>query len=110
MIPLILGLAIGALLAVANFCASVALSSMAIRSSKTISIAVVLGSFFGRLLLLFLAFYFLSRVEIIHLPSTLVTFLVCFTILIFWEVKIYYRRAIFQGTDPPRASGTMRKR
>jgi hypothetical protein len=97
MIAWILGAVIGVLLATANFCASVAIASKAIRSSKMISIAVVLGSFFVRLLLLFLAFYFLSRVEMIHLPSTLLTFLVCFTVLLFWEIRIYYRKARFSG-------------
>ena len=95
MIQWILAPAIGALLALANFCASVALSSIAIRSSKIISIAFVLGNFIVRLFLLFLAFYFLAGVEIIHLPSTLVTFLICFTVLTFWEVRIYYRKARF---------------
>lgn len=101
MTPWILGPAIGTVLAFANFCASVVLSSMAIRSSKMISIAVVLGSFFARLLLLFLAFYFLSRVEMIHLPSTLLAFLVCFTVLIFWEIRLYYRKARFSGQPTP---------
>lgn len=111
MTPWILGPTIGALLAFANFCASVALSSMAIRSSKTISIAVVLGGFFVRLLLLFLGFYVLSRIEIIHLPSTLLTFLACFTGLIFWEVRIYYRKArSFGGPTFPGIRVPMRKR
>ena len=97
MIAWILGAVIGVLLATANFFASVAIASKAIRSSKMISIAVVLGSFFVRLLLLFLAFYCLSRVEMIHLPSTLLTFLVCFTVLLFWEMRIYYRKARSSG-------------
>lgn len=95
MIPWITGVVIGVLLALANFCASIALSSMAIRSSKILSIAVALGSFFVRLLSLSLAFYFMSRVEIIHFPSALISFLVCFTVLIFWEVRIYCRKARF---------------
>jgi hypothetical protein len=95
MIPWILGPAIGALLALANFCASIAIASMAIRSSKINSIAVILGTFFVRLMLLFLAFYLLSRVELIDLSSTLLAFTVCFTVLIFWEVRIYYRKARF---------------
>ncbi len=98
-IPWVPGAVIGALLALANFCASVAISSMAIRSSKIISIAVIVGAFFVRLTLLFLAFSFLARVAIIDLPSALVTFTVCFTVLIFWEMRIYYRRARFSG-DP----------
>lgn len=93
--PCILGAVIGALLALANFCASIAISSKAIRSSKIISIAVVVGTFFARLMLLFLAFYFLAQVEIIHLPSALVAFTLCFTALIFWEMRIYYRKARF---------------
>jgi hypothetical protein len=102
MIPWIFGPAIGVLLALANFSASVALSSVAIRSSKAISIAVVLGGFFVRLLSLFLAFYFLSRFNVIHVPSTLLAFLVCFTVLIFWEVRICYRKArFFGGPTPP---------
>jgi len=107
MIPWILGAVIGALLALANFCASVAIASRAIRSSKIFSIAAVLGSFFMRLILLFLAFYFLSRVEIIHLPSTLLAFTICFTVLIFWEMRIYYRKARF--SDEPTLPGVRTK-
>jgi hypothetical protein len=95
MTPWILGVVSGVLLALANFCASIVISSIAIRSSKMSSIAFVLGTFFVRLILLFLAFYFLARVAIIHLPSTLVAFTLCFTVLIFWEMRIYYRKARF---------------
>jgi uncharacterized membrane protein len=93
--PWILGVVSGALLAIGNFFASMAIASMAIRSSKVISIAFVLGTFFVRLILLFLAFYFLARIEVIHLPSALVAFTACFTVLIFWEMRIYYRKARF---------------
>jgi hypothetical protein len=103
MTPWILGAVIGALLALANFFASIALSSKAIRSSKNISIAFVLGAFFARLILLFLAFYFLARVEVIDLPSALVAFTVCFTVLIFWEMRIYYRKA--RSPDKPNLPG-----
>jgi hypothetical protein len=89
------GAVVGALLALANFCASMAISSLAIRSSKIISIAFVLGAFFARLILLSVAFYFLARAQIIHLPSALVAFAACFTVLIFWEMRIYYRKARF---------------
>ncbi|NIS61662.1 MAG: hypothetical protein GTO13_13460 [Proteobacteria bacterium] len=103
MIPWILGAVIGVLLALANFCASMAVSSIAIRSSKISSIAFVLVSFFSRLIVLFLAFYFLARFEIVHLPSALVTFALCITVLIFWEIRIYYRRARFP--DRPNLPG-----
>jgi hypothetical protein len=89
------GVVVGVLLALANFCASMAISSRAIRSSKIISIAFVLGAFFARLILLSLAFYSLARVERIHLSSALVAFAVCFTILLFWEMRIYYRKVRF---------------
>lgn len=95
MTPWILGASIGALLAIGNFFGAMAISSMAIRSSKVISIAFVLGTFFARLILLSLAFYFLARVALIHLPSALVAFTVCFTVLLFWEMRIYYRKARF---------------
>ena len=80
MTPWILGAVIGALLALANFFASISISSMAI---------------FVRLILLFLAFYFLARVEMIDLQSALVAFTACFTVLIFWEMRIYYRKTRF---------------
>ncbi len=95
MISWIPGAVIGALLALANFCVSMAIASRAIRSSKIISIAFVLGTFFVRLILLFLIFYFLARVEMIDLPSALVAFTACFTVLIFWEMLIYYRKTRF---------------
>lgn len=97
MISWVPGAVIGALLALANFCASVAIVSMAIRSSKIISIAVIVGTFLVRLIVLFLAFYVLARVKVIHLPSALLAFTVCFTILIFWEMRIYYLKGRFGG-------------
>jgi len=103
MTPWILGVVIGALLALANFCASIAISSRAIRSSKIISIALVLGSFFGRFILLFLVFFFLARLETIMLAPALVAFVVGFTVLIFWEMRIYYRKAHFP--DKPNLPG-----
>jgi hypothetical protein len=54
-----------------------------------------LGTFFVRLILLFLAFYFLAQLKIIHLPSAVVAFTLCFTVLIFWEMRVYYRKARF---------------
>ena len=103
MTPWIIGVASGVLLAIGNFFASMAISSMAIRSSKIISIAFVLGTFFIRLIVLSLAFYFLARIEVIHLPSALVAFTLCFTVLIFWEMRIYYRKARFP--DKPNFPG-----
>jgi hypothetical protein len=103
MTPWIFGVVSGVLLAIGNFFASMAISSMAIRSSKIISIAFVLGTFFIRLIVLSLAFYFLARIEVIHLPSALVAFTLCFTILIFWEMRIYYRKA--RLTDKPNLPG-----
>lgn len=93
MTPWILGAMSGIVLALANFFASIALSSRALRSSRIISIAFVLGAFFVRLVLLFLAFCFVARSEKIDLSSALLTFAVCFTVLLFWEVMIYYRKA-----------------
>lgn len=95
------GALIGALLALANFCASIAIASVAMRSSKIISIAIIVGTFFMRLTLLFLGFYFLSRVAIIDLSSALVTFTISFTVLIFWEMKISYRKARFSREIAP---------
>jgi hypothetical protein len=103
MTPWIFGVVSGVLLAIGNFFASMAISSMAIRSSKIISIAFVLGTFFIRLIVLSLAFYFLARIEVIHLPSALVAFTLCFTVLIFWEMRIYYRKARFP--DKPNLPG-----
>jgi len=101
--PWILGVVSGALLAIGNFFASMAIASMAIRSSKVISIAFILGTFFARLILLSLVFYFLARIEVIHLPSALVAFTLCFTALLFWEMRIYYRKARFP--DKPNLPG-----
>ncbi len=95
------GVGIGALLALANFYASIAIGSVAMRSSKILSIVIIVGAFFMRLTLLFLGFYFLSRVAIIDLSSALVTFTVTFTVLIFWEMKISYRKARFSGEMVP---------
>jgi len=103
MSPLLLGAGIGVLLALANFCASLAVSSVAMRSFKAYSIGVIVGGFFIRLVVLSGVFYFLARVEMIDLPSMLVAFIVCFTILVFWEIRIYFRKARF--SDEQQVSG-----
>jgi hypothetical protein len=102
MTPWVFGVAIGVGLAFANFLASVTLSSIAIRSSKVVSIALLLGTFIGRLGLLFIAFLVVARREGIELSSTLLSFATCFTILLIWEVLIYYRKFRFlrQPTSP----------
>ena len=102
MTPWILGAVIGIVLALMNFLASVTLSSVAIRSSKIASIAILLGTFLGRLGLIFVVFVLVARQEGINLASTLLAFATCFTILLIWEVWIYYRKFRFlrQPTQP----------
>ena len=102
MTPWILGAVIGIVLALMNFLASVTLSSIAIRSSKVVSVALLLGTFLGRLGLIFLVFLLVARREGIDLASTLLAFATCFTILLIWEVLIYYRKFRFlrQSTQP----------
>jgi hypothetical protein len=102
MTPWILGAAIGIVLALANFVASIVLSYVAIRSSKVVSIALLLGTFLGRLGLIFLVFLWVAWSERIELSSALLAFATCFTILLIWEVLIYYRKFRFlrQPTPP----------
>ncbi len=102
MTPWVFGVVIGIVLALANFIASVTLSSIAIRSSKVLSIALLLGTFLGRLGLIFLVFLLVAWSEGIELSSTLLAFATCFTILLIWEILIYYRKFRFlrQPTPP----------
>ena len=101
MTPWVIGVVIGVGLAFANFFASVTLSSIAIRSSKVVSIALLLGTFMGRLGLIFIVFLLVARSEGIELPSTLLAFATCFTILLIWEVLIYYRKFRFSKQPTP---------
>jgi len=100
--PWILGAVIGVVLALANFVASVVLSCVAIRSSKVVSIVLLLGTFLGRLGVIFLVFLGVAWTERIELSSALLAFVTCFTILLVWEVLIYYRKFRFlrQPTPP----------
>jgi len=101
MTPWVFGIVIGIVLAFANFFASVTLSSIAIRSSKVVSITLLLGAFLGRLGLIFIVFLLVARSEGIKLSSTLLSFATCFTILLIWEVLIYYRKFRLRQPTPP---------
>lgn len=100
--PSVVGASVGILLALANFVASIAMSSIALRFSKSMSIAFVLGAFFGRLVFIFLAFYLMAQTVRIDLSSSLLSFVACFTILLVWEVMIYYRKARASGKTAQR--------
>jgi hypothetical protein len=105
--PSILGVVVGALLALANFSASLALLSVAIRSSKTLTIALLLGTFLGRLGLISVAFYWVAKTERIDLPSALLAFAVSFTVLMVCEVLIIYRKV--QVSNKMTSSGVRAK-
>ena len=102
MSPSVVGALVGILLALANFVASIAMSSIALRFSKSMSIAFVLGAFFGRLAFIFLAFYLMAQTTRIDLSSSLLSFVVCFTVLLVCEVMVYYRKAQATGKAAPR--------
>ena len=87
--PLILGMGIGLLLALANFFLSVYLSSRALSGSLIRSEAIILFGFLFRLTALGAIFYGLAQRPEIDLVGMLVTFAVVFTALLLWEVRIF---------------------
>ncbi|MCX8118401.1 MAG: hypothetical protein N3G78_10755 [Desulfobacterota bacterium] len=95
--PFLFGTGVGIGLALLNFLASTFLSSKVIQRSKLTSVLIALAGFIGRLTGLGLIFYGLSRVKGIHFQAALVSFLICFTLLLVVKTIRFYRQL---GTVP----------
>ena len=89
--PILLGAGVGLLLALANFYISLTLSSKALTTSLIKSEIIILFGFLFRLTALGFIFYGLSKVDALNIITTLVTFLIGFTLLLIWEIRYFYR-------------------
>ena len=88
---MVLGGMVGISLALLNFLASTFVSSKIALLPKLTSIAITLGGFIARLTILTLLFYGLSKVQSVHLPTALVTFVLGFTFFLFVKTLRFLR-------------------
>ncbi len=94
MYPVLMGVITGVILALFNFLASAVYSSKVIsRHAKLTSIALVLIGFVTRLTLIGIIFYGLTKIKWIHFQTSLVTFLIFFTLCAFWNATRVFREA-----------------
>jgi hypothetical protein len=91
--PFLLGVIIGAALALLNFLASAFFSSKIISHAKMTSVALALIGFVARLTLIGIIFYGLTRVKWIHFQTALITFAAFFTLFTIWKATRVYREA-----------------
>jgi hypothetical protein len=91
--PFFLGIITGAALAFLNFLASAFYSSRIITHSKMTSIVLFLIGFIGRLTMIGIIFYGLTRVKWIHFQTSLITFVIFFTLCTIWKATRVYREA-----------------
>lgn len=83
---------VGIGLALLNFLASTFISSKVIHRSKLTSVAIALGGFIARLGALSLIFYGLTGVKAIHFQTALLSFVLCFTLLLTIKTMRFYRK------------------
>jgi len=93
MISFILGGIVGIGLALLNFWASTFYSSKILTRSQITSTLLTLIGFIGRLTLIGVIFYLLTRVTWIHFKTSLITFVIFFTLCIIWKAFRIYREA-----------------
>jgi hypothetical protein len=91
--PILLGSFVGIALALLNFLASTFYSSRIISHSKMTSIALAFIGFVTRLSIIGIIFYGLTRVKWIHFKTSLITFVIFFTLCIIWKATRVYREA-----------------
>jgi hypothetical protein len=89
--PFILGSAVGIALAILNFWASIFYSSKILTRSQITSTLLALIGFIGRLTLIGVIFYLLTGVTWIHFKTSLITFVICFTLCLIWKATRVYR-------------------
>lgn len=90
--PFLSGTMVGIALALLNFLASTFISSKVVYGSKLTSVILALGGFIGRLTILSLIFYSLTKVKEVHFPAVLLSFVFCFTFLLIVKTMRFYRR------------------
>jgi hypothetical protein len=92
--PVLMGIITGVVLALFNFLASVFYSSKVIsHHSKMTSIGLVLIGFVTRLTMIGIIFYGLTKIKWIHFQTSLITFLIFFTLCAIWNATRVYREA-----------------
>lgn len=89
--PALFGISVAFALALGNFYASALILSRATENPKAISPALILFGFVGRLTLIGLFFFLVSRISQINLFATLITFVLLYTVLAFSELKFASR-------------------
>jgi len=83
---------VGIALALLNFLASTFISSKVIHRSKLTSVAIALAGFIARLAVLSLIFYGLTGMKEIHFQTALLSFVLCFTLLLIIKTMRFYRK------------------
>jgi uncharacterized membrane protein YidH (DUF202 family) len=91
--PFLLGIITGVTLALLNFFSSTFYSSRIISHSKMTSIALALIGFVTRLAMIGVIFYGLTRVKWIHFQTSLITFVIFFTLCTIWKATRVYQEA-----------------
>ncbi len=90
--PYLFGTMVGIGLALLNFFASTFISSKVIHRSKLTSVLMALAGFMARLTALAIIFYALTGVKEIHFQTALLSFVLCFTFLLFIKTMRFYRK------------------
>jgi hypothetical protein len=91
--PFLLGITVGIALALLYYLASAFFSSRIVIRFKTISVALALIGFVGRLTFVGIIFFGLTRVKWIHFQTALITFIIFFTLCTIWKATRAYREA-----------------
>ncbi|NWG03230.1 MAG: hypothetical protein HXY44_10295 [Syntrophaceae bacterium] len=91
--PFLLGIIIGVGLGLFNFLASGFYTSKILTHSKMTSMVLVLLGFICRLTLIGIIFYVLTKVKWSHFQTSLITFVLFFTLCTIWKATRIYRNA-----------------
>jgi hypothetical protein len=89
--PYLMGNFVGITLALLYFFASAIYSTRIVSSSKMMSVPLALAGFIGRLAMIGLIFYGLSKIKEIHFQTALITFVLCFTVCAIWKAARSFR-------------------
>ncbi len=91
--PFVWGIMVGVALGLLYFLASAYFSSRVVTRFQAISVPLALMGFVGRLTGVGIILYGLTRVKGIHFPTTLITFVVFFTVCTIWKAFRICREA-----------------
>ena len=98
---ILLGVIAGVALALLYFLASASYSSRVVAHAKMTSVAFALIGFVARLAMISIIFYGFTRVKWIHFRTSLITFVIFFTLCTLWKAACMYRetRPVKQQTE-----------